>query len=170
MRIFGALRRARVLAATGLAALPYGLAFLCVVLISGLFVGPQPVVMAQSLDAKALVLPPTDVEPGWQAASATGDASAYEVQYINATTLQYSRFAVMFRPTAELAQQAVGGLVPPQQSDSKQQVDTLNPTDLGDGPALRFTVSSSDSILVGYAFHVGPVLMRVLVGQYKGPR
>jgi hypothetical protein len=82
------------------------------VAIAGLFVGSAPVVNAQSIDAKALVLPPTDVEPGWQAASATGDASAYEVQYINTTSFQYSRFAVVLKPNSELAQQSVAGLVP----------------------------------------------------------
>ena len=145
------------------------IAFLCVALVSAAFTTRPAVVSAQAIDAKTLVLPPTELEPGWQVGTASGNASAYDAQYINTSSVQMAQFSVVLQPNSDLARQVVPGLVPPQQKDSKLQVDTLNPTDLGDGPTLRFTLSSSDSTTVGYAFRVGPVALRVLVGAFKGP-
>ena len=149
---------------------PGGLiAVVCAALVSAAFTTPPVVVAAQSFDAKTLVLPPTELDPGWELGTASGDASAYDAQYLNARSVQMAQFGVVLQPNSDLARQVVPGLVPPQQKDSTLQVDTLNPTDLGDGPTLRFTLSSSDSTTVGYAFRVGPAALRVLVGGFKGP-
>ena len=98
---------------------PGGLiAVVCAALVSAAFTTPPVVVAAQSFDAKTLVLPPTELEPGWEVGTASGDASAYDAQYFNVRAVQMAQFGVVLQPNSDLARQVVPGLVPPQQKDA----------------------------------------------------